>query len=78
MLILSRKAGEGILIGEDITLKLLEIEGERVKIGIDAPKAMKILRLELYEEVRDENKKALASLKYLSKLSADISQGPTL
>lgn len=49
------------MIGEDITLKLLEVEGDRVRIGIEAPRAMKILRLELYEEVSDENKKALTA-----------------
>ena len=59
MLVLTRKAGEGIMIGNDITLKLLEVLGDRVKIGIDAPKSLKILRLELYEEVCDENQKAL-------------------
>ena len=61
MLVLTRKAGEGIMIGNDITLKLLEVLGDRVKIGIDAPKSLKILRLELYEEVCDENKKALTA-----------------
>lgn len=59
MLVLTRKSGEGILIGKDIMLRVLEIEGDRVKIGIDAPREMKVLRLELYQEVSDENKKAL-------------------
>lgn len=59
MLVLTRKAGEGIAIGKGITVKVLSIEGDRIKIGIDAPKDMKVLRLELYQEVTTENKKAI-------------------
>lgn len=59
MLVLTRKAGEGIAIGKGITVKVLSIEGDRIKIGIDAPKDMKVLRLELYQEVTTENKRAI-------------------
>ena len=59
MLVLTRKTGEGIFIGKDVIIKILEIEGDRVKIGIEAPKTMKVLRLELYEDVSKENKKAI-------------------
>lgn len=61
MLILTRKAGEGILIGNDIVIKIFEIEGDRVKIGIDAPKSMKVLRQELYEDISRENKMAAST-----------------
>ena len=59
MLVLTRKTGEGIVIGNDIIIKGFEIEGDRVKIGIEAPKATKVLRLELYEDISQENKKAI-------------------
>ncbi|HHY04395.1 MAG TPA: carbon storage regulator CsrA [Thermoanaerobacterales bacterium] len=59
MLILTRKTGEGLIIGKDVIVKVFEIEGDRVKIGIEAPKELKILRLELYQEVSGENKKAI-------------------
>ncbi len=61
MLILTRKSGEGILIGNDIMVKIFEIEGDRVKIGIDAPKSMKVLRQELYEDISRENKMAAST-----------------
>lgn len=59
MLILTRKKGESVLIGKDVTVKILEVEGDRVRIGISAPKGMKVLRAELYEEISGENRKAV-------------------
>lgn len=56
---LARRVEEGILIGNDIIIKILEIDKDRVKIGVEAPKSMKVLRLELYEDVSIENKKAI-------------------
>ncbi|MGI5891275.1 MAG: carbon storage regulator [Bacillota bacterium] len=49
MLILSRKTGESILVGEKIEITILECQGEKVKIGIDAPDSIKIVRNELWE-----------------------------
>jgi carbon storage regulator len=57
--VLARRVEEGILIGNDIIIKILEIDKDRVKIGVEAPKSMKVLRLELYEDVSIENKKAI-------------------
>lgn len=59
MLVLSRKINETILIGEDIRITLLDVEGDKIKIGIEAPKAMKIFREELIEATRSTNKQAL-------------------
>lgn len=58
MLVLKRKVGETIKIGQDIELQVLGIEGESVKIGITAPKDVQILRKELYDSIREENVKA--------------------
>jgi carbon storage regulator len=55
MLILTRKLGEQINIGDDITVTLLEIKGAQVKLGIQAPKSIGIHRNEIYEKIREEN-----------------------
>ena len=59
MLILNRKIGEAIIIGEDIEITILEVEENRVKIGIDAPRDINILRKEIYIDISEENKKSL-------------------
>ncbi len=58
MLVLTRKAGEKIKIGDNIVVNVLEIEGGGVKIGIDAPKEITILRMEILEQIRNENVQA--------------------
>jgi len=55
MLILSRKLGERITIGDDIVITLLEIKGAQVKMGIEAPRSISIHRQEIYERIRAEN-----------------------
>ena len=55
MLILTRKLGEKIAIGDDITITLIEIKGTQVKLGIEAPKHIEIHRQEVYERIRQEN-----------------------
>lgn len=71
MLVLGRKVDEAIVIGDDITIKVVAIENGVVKLGIDAPKEVSILRDELAKEVAKSNKEALsgaeeAALKSLS------------
>lgn len=55
MLILTRKLGEQITIGDDIVISLLEIKGSQVKLGIEAPQSISIHRQEIYERIRAEN-----------------------
>ncbi len=55
MLILTRKAEEKIKIGDNIVVSVLGIEGGSVKIGIDAPKEITILRMEIFEQIQKEN-----------------------
>ncbi|MDR1117307.1 MAG: carbon storage regulator CsrA [Oscillospiraceae bacterium] len=59
MLVLSRKINETILIGEDIRVTLLGIDGDKIKIGIDAPKTTRIFREELISATVSTNKQAL-------------------
>lgn len=61
MLILSRKIDEKIKIGEDITITIIETRGDQVKIGIEAPKNVKVFRQEIYDEIQTENKAAVVS-----------------
>ncbi|EKQ51142.1 MULTISPECIES: carbon storage regulator CsrA [unclassified Clostridium] len=59
MLIITRKKGESLMIGDDIEITISKIDDGSVKIGIEAPKSVNILRKELYEQVEKENKVAM-------------------
>ena len=59
MLIITRKKGESLMIGDDIEITISKIDDGAVKIGINAPKNISILRKELYEQVKAENKEAI-------------------
>lgn len=61
MLALSRKPGESIVIGNDIEITVLEVKGDQVKIGIDAPKSVPIYRKEIYLQIEESNKEAAKS-----------------
>ena len=58
MLVLARKVGERIVVGNDIILTVLAVERDRIKLGIEAPAHVPILRYELYESVRLANQEA--------------------
>lgn len=59
MLILSRKKDESIIIDGNIEIKIVEIEDGKVKIGIEAPKDIDIMRKELYKRIQEENEAAV-------------------
>ncbi len=59
MLVLTRKPGEGIVIGDDISIKIIEVKGGGIRVGIDAPRHTKIYRQEIYDRICLENKEAL-------------------
>lgn len=59
MLVLSRKTNETIKIGDDIEIRILEVKGDTVRIGIEAPKDVDILRGELVQSITDTNTEAL-------------------
>lgn len=58
MLALSRKINESIMIGNDIEITILEVKGDQVKIGINAPKSVPIYRKEIYLQIQESNKEA--------------------
>lgn len=57
MLVLTRKVGEALLIGDNIEIKITEVSGDKVRIGIEAPNSLKILRKELFQTI-EENQEA--------------------
>lgn len=69
MLILSRKVDEKIKIGNDITITLIGISGDQVKIGVEAPKNVKVFRQEVFDDIQRQNKAAAAETPTLDVLS---------
>ncbi len=69
MLILSRKVDEKIKIGNDITLTIIELHGDQVKIGVEAPKNVKVFRQEVFNAIQSQNKEAAAGSVALEALS---------
>lgn len=58
MLVLTRKQNEAIKIGDDIEIKILSIDGDQIKLGIDAPKSVEIHRKEVYLDIQNQNSEA--------------------
>ena len=58
MLILTRKVGESVAIGDDIQVSVIEIKGSQVKLGIRAPRDVTVHREEIYLKIQDENRRA--------------------
>lgn len=58
MLLLTRKLGENIRIGDDVKITIVEVKGNHVKLGIDAPPSVKVHREEIYERIQQENRRA--------------------
>lgn len=59
MLVISRKKGESLLIGNDIEITVVKLDDGSVKLSINAPRSVTILRKELYREIQEENENAL-------------------
>lgn len=68
MLALSRKINESIIINENIEVTILEIKGDQVKIGINAPKSVPIFRKELYLQIEEANKESANAVENVEKL----------
>ncbi len=61
MLVLTRKQDEGILIGRDILVTVISIDGDKIRLGIEAPKEVRVIREELIAEIGQENRTAAQS-----------------
>jgi carbon storage regulator len=77
MLILARKINESIMIGDQIEVSVVDIKGDQVKIGISAPRQVKVFRREVYRLIQEENRQAaLASPELLPTLEGLPSERP--
>jgi len=63
LLVLTRREGETIMIGDDIAITVVALSGEKVRLGIAAPKDVAVHRLEVYEQLREENQASLGTSK---------------
>jgi carbon storage regulator len=61
MLVLTRKKEQALMIGDNIEIRVLDIQGDQVRLGVEAPKNVKVYRKELYLEIQEENKNAAKS-----------------
>ena len=61
MLVLTRKSNQSIMIGDDIEVSVLSVMGEKVRIGIQAPRDIPVFRKEVYLEIQEERGRALSS-----------------
>lgn len=55
MLVLTRKINQSIIVGDDVEITVLDIRGEQVRVGINAPKSITVYRKEIYEQIQQEN-----------------------
>lgn len=78
MLVLSRKFDESIMIGDSVVVRILSIQDGQVKIGIEAPKDVRILRREIYEEIHRSNAQASKASKGAAMKAAKMLQKKTL
>ncbi|MCC6954216.1 MAG: carbon storage regulator CsrA [Deltaproteobacteria bacterium] len=71
MLVLTRRPGQSVYIGDDVKVTLVEIKGNQVRIGIDAPPTVRIFREEIYLQILEENRSA-AALSASSDIPSDL------
>jgi len=76
MLILSRKVNEKIMIGDDIAVSVIEIRGDQVKLGVDAPRTVKVFRREVFDAIMVENQAAAASVAVLPDIDLGAEREP--
>jgi carbon storage regulator len=60
MLVLTRKPKQQIMIGDDVVIHVVEVQGDNVRIAIEAPRSVKIYRGEIYRAIQEENRQAAA------------------
>ena len=71
MLVLTRKLGESITIGDDVKVTIIEVKGKQVKLGVEAPQQTIVHREEIYQRIQEENRMAaLISPVHLKKIGS--------
>ena len=61
MLMMTRRAGQKIVLGDDITIEVVEVAGNTVRLGVNAPRSVPVYREEIWNVVREENRAAAGS-----------------
>ena len=72
MLVLTRKSNQSIMIGDDIELSVLAIVGEKVRIGIQAPRDIPVFRKEVYLEIQDERRDGMKGEEVVAEVNAAL------
>ncbi|MFA4133366.1 MULTISPECIES: carbon storage regulator CsrA [unclassified Brevibacillus] len=72
MLVLSRKKNESIMIGDTIEIKIISVDGDQVRIGIEAPRNLDVYRKEIFDAIQEENRLATKSQNDWSTLKSII------
>jgi len=72
MLILSRRLGESVTIGDDVVVTVVGVSGSQIRLGISAPKAVRVLREEIYKAIQKENQSAANASDSTSKLEGAL------
>ncbi len=72
MLILTRKVGESIMVGDHVRVVVVEVKGRQVRIGVEAPGETKIYRGEIFERIQEENSRASQAGADAVKRAADL------
>lgn len=68
MLALTRKVGESIIINNDVEVTILDVKGDQIKVGINAPKTVPIYRKEIFNQIKEENESAMIDASHIEEL----------
>ncbi|MFI5493137.1 carbon storage regulator CsrA [Actinoplanes sp. NPDC051859] len=77
MLVLTRKAGESVMIGDDVVVTVLEARGDVIRIGIQAPRDVQVHREEVYQELRNANREAASPTDAAVRALTELLDRPT-
>ena len=75
MLVLTRKVGEGIAIGDDVKIVIMQIKGKQVRIGIQADPSTAVHREEIYQKIKEENRSASSSALFDESKASSVLSG---
>ena len=62
MLVLTRKTNESIMIGDEIEVTVIDIKGDQIKLGVNAPRSLSVHRTEVYHDIKNQNEEAASSV----------------